>query len=76
MLRRSLYECVVKICIQGWFLIRKWIFGRIICRTMKNKDVNAIEPRKAKGAKKNTRFTVANRIVALLACAFTDLNRN
>ena len=52
MLRRTLYECVVKICIQGWFLIRKWIFGRIICRTMKNKDVNAIEPRKTKGAKK------------------------
>ena len=52
MLRLTLYECVVKICIQGWFLIRNWIFGRIICRTMKNKDVNAIEPRKAKGAKK------------------------
>ena len=52
MLRLTLYECVVKICIQGWFLIRKWIFGRIICRTMKNKDVNAIEPRKTKGAKK------------------------
>lgn len=52
MLRRTLYECVVKICIQGWFLIRNWIFGRIICRTMKNKDVNAIEPRKTKGAKK------------------------
>ena len=43
---------------------------------MKNKDVNAIEPRETKGAKKKTRFTVANRIVALLACAFTDLNRN
>lgn len=53
MLRLTLYECVVKICIQGWFLIRKWIFRRIICRTMKNKDVNAIEPRKTKGAKKD-----------------------
>lgn len=76
MLRLTLYECVVKICIQGWFLIRNWIFGRIICRTMKNKDVNAIEPRKTKGAQKKTRFTVANRVVALLACEFTDLNRN
>jgi len=52
MLRLTLYECVVKICIQRRFLIRNWTFGTIICRTMKNKDVNEIEPRKTKGAKK------------------------
>ena len=52
MLRLTLYECVVKICIQRWFLIRNWIFGRIICRTMKNKEVNAIELRNSKAAKK------------------------
>ena len=80
MLRLSLYECVVKICIQGWFLIRNWIFGRIICRTMKNKDVNAIEPRKAKGAKKiqgsQLQIELLHYCMCITACAFTDLNRN